>query len=245
MAALGDSITRAYDVCCWYGDHPAESWSTGNNSLDSIASHYERLASVNSGIIGNQHNDARTGAKASDLTTQVATAVSQRARYITVLIGANDLCTSSPATMTSTTTFASQIRAALATLIQDLPKARIFVSSIPNLYQLWSVLHTNSLATWVWSTAGVCQSMLSSSETEADRQVVVDRENAFNATLATACQSYARCRWDNYATYNYQFSASQVSILDYFHPSLSGQAALARVTWNASWYCSWTSSCSS
>jgi hypothetical protein len=25
-------------------------------------------------------------------------------------------------------------------------------------------------------------------------------------------------------------------VLDYFHPSLSGQAALARVTWAASWW---------
>jgi hypothetical protein len=38
------------------------------------------------------------------------------------------------------------------------------------------------------------------------------------------------------STYNYQFSASQVSTLDFFHPSLSGQAALARVTWAASWW---------
>jgi hypothetical protein len=29
MAAIGDSITRAYDVCCYYGDHPGQSWSTG------------------------------------------------------------------------------------------------------------------------------------------------------------------------------------------------------------------------
>ncbi len=34
------------------------------------------------------------------------------------------------------------------------------------------------------------------------------------------------------------FSASQVSTLDYFHPSLSGQAALARVTWAVSWWSS-------
>jgi hypothetical protein len=25
MAALGDSITRAYDVCCSYSDHPGQS----------------------------------------------------------------------------------------------------------------------------------------------------------------------------------------------------------------------------
>ena len=50
------------------------------------------------------------------------------------------------------------------------------------------------------------------------------------------CGAYARRRWDNLAVYHYQFSASQVSTLDYFHPSLSGQAALARVTWAASWW---------
>jgi hypothetical protein len=33
---------------------------------------------------------------------------------------------------------------------------------------------------------------------------------------------------DNGAVYNVQFTASQVSTLDFFHPSLSGQAALAR-----------------
>lgn len=30
MAALGDSITQAANVAYWYGDHPADSWSTGS-----------------------------------------------------------------------------------------------------------------------------------------------------------------------------------------------------------------------
>ena len=37
--------------------------------------------------------------------------------------------------------FATQVRASLAALHQGLPEAKIFVSSIPNIYQLWSVLH--------------------------------------------------------------------------------------------------------
>jgi len=65
---------------------------------------------------------------------------------------------------------------------------------------------------------------------------VVAREQAFNQILADTCAAYARCRWDGLATYNYKFSTSQVSVLDYFHPSLSGQAALASVTWAASWW---------
>jgi hypothetical protein len=29
MAAIGDSITQAVDVCCFYGNWPSHSWSTG------------------------------------------------------------------------------------------------------------------------------------------------------------------------------------------------------------------------
>jgi hypothetical protein len=52
MAAIGDSITRAYDVCCSYGDHPVQSWSTGSTSYDGIASHYERIKQLNQPSLG-------------------------------------------------------------------------------------------------------------------------------------------------------------------------------------------------
>jgi hypothetical protein len=236
MAAIGDSITRAYDVCCSYGDHPGQSWSTGSTSYDGIASHYERIKRLNPAITGRGYNDAVSGAKMAAAPTQATQAVNQGARYVTILLGANDLCTASPSTMTSPEDFRAQISQAMATLMGQDRDPYVFVSSIPNIYQLWEVLHTNSLARWVWSTANICQSMLGASRTEAGRQLVVDRERAFNQILAEVCTQYPTCRWDNKAVYNYQFSASQVSTLDFFHPSLSGQAALARVSWAASWW---------
>ena len=236
MAALGDSITRASDVCCAYGDHPGQSWSTGSTSYDGIASHYERLRRANSAIAGHGYNDAVSGAKMAAAPTQAEKAVSQGARYVTILLGANDLCTSSPSTMTSTTTFRSQFSQAMATLLAQDQDPYVLVSTIPNLYQLWQVLHTNSLARWAWANFHICQSMLAATNTETQRQQVVARERAFNQILADVCAQYSRCRWDDKAVYNYRFSASQVSALDFFHPSLSGQAALARVTWAASWW---------
>jgi lysophospholipase L1-like esterase len=237
MAALGDSITRAYDVCCSYRDHPGQSWSTGGTWYDGITSHYERIKRRNSTIVGHAYNHAVTGAKMSAAPAQASAAAAQHVAYVTVLLGANDLCTSSLSTMTSTDAFAARFREAMATLKQQLPQARIFVSSLPDLYQLWKVLHTNRLARTVWATAGICPSMLGASRTEAERQQVVARETAFNAILRDTCRQYGdRCRWDGGATYNYKFRASQVSILDFFHPDLDGQAALARVTWAASWW---------
>jgi hypothetical protein len=236
MAAIGDSITRAYDVCCSYGDHPGQSWSTGSTSYDGIASHYERIRQLNSAITGHASNDAVTGAKMSAAPTQATQAVNQGARYVTILLGANDLCTSSPSTMTSTDSFRASFSQAMDTLLGQNQDRYVFVSSIPNIYQLWQVLHGNSLARWAWANFHICQSMLGATRTEAERQLVVDREQAFNQILADFCAQYTRCRWDGGAVYNYQFSASQVSSLDFFHPSLSGQAALARVTWAASWW---------
>jgi hypothetical protein len=238
MAAIGDSITRAYDVCCSYGDHPGQSWSTGYTSYDGIASHYERIKQLNSAITGHAYNDAVTGAKMSAAPGQATQAVGQGARYVTILLGANDLCTSSPSTMTSPEDFGAYFSQAMATLLAPGQDRYVFVSSIPNIYQLWQVLHGNSLARWAWANFHICQSMLGATRTEAERQLVVDRERAFNRILADVCAQYPRCRWDGGAVYNYQFSASQVSSLDFFHPSLSGQAALARVTWGASWWAS-------
>jgi lysophospholipase L1-like esterase len=237
IAAIGDSITRAFHVCCWYGDHPAQSWSTGGGAFDGIRSHYERIRALNPAIYGHNYNDARTGAKMRDAAGQAQAAVTQAARYVTIEMGANDACTSSRATMTSVTDFRTQFAATMSELHSGLPSgSHVFVASIPNIYHLWQILHTNATAEFVWTAFGICQSMLSPANTEQDRQAVLAREVAFNQVLADVCSLYALCRFDGNATFNYQFSTSQVSSLDYFHPSLSGQAALASVTWAKSWW---------
>src|SRR5215216_7958001 len=70
IAGIGDSITRAADVCCWYGDHPAQSWSTGGGAFDGISSHYERILALKPSIYGHNYNDAKSGAKMRDAAGQ-------------------------------------------------------------------------------------------------------------------------------------------------------------------------------
>jgi lysophospholipase L1-like esterase len=234
IAAIGDSMTMAADVCCWYGDHPANSWSTGSAGWDGIVSHYERLRVLNPAIAGHNYNDAKSGARMGDAPGQAQAAVSQQAGYVTILMGANDVCTSSPSTMTPVDTFRDQFRQTLQTLTTG--HAQIFVASIPNVYHLWEIYHTDFWANLVWDAANICQSLLAPNRTTVERQAVRDRTIAFNAVLRDECAAYPQCRYDDDATFNYQFSRSQVSRLDYFHPSLSGQAALAQITWTHSWW---------
>jgi lysophospholipase L1-like esterase len=235
MAAIGDSITQAVDVCCFFGSWPGHSWSTGNAPLDGIASHYERIRARNPAIRGHRWNNAVSGARMADAPAQARRTVDQGAQYVTILMGANDLC-GWAGTLTPTASFRAQFRETLAILRAGLPGSHVFVASIPNLHQLWSILHTKPVAQVVWQAAGICPSMLNFFNSPADRQAVVDRQRELNQVLDDVCATWSNCRFDNYLTYNYDFTPDLVSRLDRFHPGLAGQATLAALTWNASWW---------
>ncbi len=234
MAALGDSITAGFDACGWYVECRSMSWSTGSDS--SVQSHYVRILAKNPAIQGHAYNNAVSGAKVADLNSQATQAVQQNVQYVTILIGANDACTSSESTMTPVSTFETQFRAAMQTLRAGLPNAAIFVSSIPDIKRLWYILKDNATARAVWSLAGICQSMLANPTStaaadEARRDRVRQRVIDYNTVLARVCGEDANCDFDDNAVFNYPFVPSQVSSWDYFHPNKAGQTVLADVTY--------------
>jgi len=237
MASLGDSITRGFNACGWYVDCTSRSFSTGDDS--GVNSHYLRIRAVNPAINGRNHNLARTGAKSADLPGQATNAVSQGVQYVTILIGANDACTSSESSMTPVSTFRSNIDTALARLKSGLPNARILVISIPDIHRLWSVGKGDILARTAWGLFGICQSMLANPTSNA--QSDVDRRNRvrqrvidYNRQLADACSAYGpNCTFDGNAVFNYPFVLDHLSGWDYFHPNATGQAVLARVSYAA------------
>ena len=236
MSALGDSITRGFNACGWFFDCTERSWSTGTDTT--VNSHYARLLTKNKAIQGNNFNDARSGAKIADLPGQASTAASRGVQYVTVLMGANDACTSSESTMTSVDSFRASTQTALDTLRTRLPNAKVLVVSIPDIKRLWFVGKDSSAARSAWSSYGICQSMLanplSTDPVDEDRrnrvrQRVVD----FNTVLAEVCAQNVNCKFDGNAAFNYPFVLSQLSGWDYFHPNTSGQKVVAEVTWNA------------
>jgi lysophospholipase L1-like esterase len=237
MAALGDSITRGFNACGWFSDCVSRSWSTGDDAT--VTSHYLRIRAKEGKIAGRNYNDARTGAKSDALPGQAQTAASRGVGYVTILIGANDACTSSESSMTPVTTFRSRVDAALNNLKSGVPDARIYIASIPDLKRLWEVGRTNSSARSTWSLFGICQSMLArpTSTAAADvarRDRVRQRVMDFNAQFAAACAAYGpNCRYDGNAVFSYPFAFSQLTTWDYFHPNASGQRVLAEVSYNS------------
>jgi lysophospholipase L1-like esterase len=233
IASTGDSITRAFNDCWFpYVDCPAASWATGTSSY----SHYRRLQAVNPAIAGRSSNHAVSGADMADLNGQVQGAVARGAQYVTILMGANDVCASSEAGMTTVADFRARFELAMTTLAAGLPNARVFVSSIPDIHQLFSLYRYDLGANAVWAIAGICQSMLanpfSNSAADVQRRARVRQRNIdYNTQLAQVCALFVRCRFDGNAVFSTAFVRSDVTTRDYFHPSVSGQAKLAAITW--------------
>jgi lysophospholipase L1-like esterase len=239
IASLGDSITRGFNACGFFLDCPSRSWSTGSSA--SVDSHYARILAGNPAIDGRSFNDARSGARMSDLPGQAATAAAQHADYATILMGANDACTDSESTMTPVATFTTQFRSALQALTSGSPQTRVFVASVPNVKRLWSVAKGNPAARAAWRLFGICQSLLArpTSTAQADvarRNRVEQRVADYNAALSSVCTTFAQCRYDGGAVFGFAFTMSQISTWDYFHPNTSGQAALAALTWDRSFW---------
>jgi lysophospholipase L1-like esterase len=234
VAAVGDSITTATDVawCCVdpHGANPQYSWSTGTDPA--VYSQYQRLFALHGRPPTAALNAAFPGADSSDLAGQFSQVAAFRADYTTVLMGGNDICWNP----TPLDVFRQRVEAAFTSYFAAAPDAHVFVSSIPNIYHLWSVLRTNPFAQLTWNAFNICPEMLSATATEEQRQALLQLEENFNDVLASTCGHYTGCRWDEYATFNYPFDPSDVSTVDYFHPSIKGQNTLASITWAASYW---------
>ncbi|MEU7927854.1 GDSL-type esterase/lipase family protein [Micromonospora sp. NPDC049107] len=237
IAALGDSISTGFASCLVLTSCERNSWSTGDGLR--VHSHYRRLLDQDSAIRGRAYNHARPGARADALEGQAQAAVRDRADYVTVLIGANDICRGGVDAMTPVTTFRTDVDRGLRALRTGRPKARVLVVSIPDLYRLWEVGHTDGRATRAWKR-GICPALLANATSnaaadKARRAAVRERIDAYNVQLVAACRAYgSRCRHDGGAAHRVRFTLDLLNPLDWFHPNASGQDRLAEVTWRAS-----------
>lgn len=237
MAALGDSITLGLMSCSSLSGCAVNSWSTGTTT--SVGSHLLKLKALGAAsLVG--YNNAVSGAKSAALLAQAqkAVALPQQAQYVTIEIGANDACTRTVAEMTPTATYKANVQAALTALAANPATApQVFVASVPSLARLYEVNKTSVSARLTWGLLRLCQSMLanptSTKQVDIDRRAAVQqRVNEYNQALAELCTIAANnCRYDGGAVANYAFQKADISTRDYFHPSLSGQTALATITW--------------
>ncbi|MFJ6099577.1 SGNH/GDSL hydrolase family protein [Streptomyces sp. NPDC092359] len=232
VAAVGDSMTRAFDACAVLADCPEVSWATGTDTaVNSLAL---RLLGPEK-VAARSWNLARTGARMAELPEQMAGAAARRPELVTVMMGANDACRPTPDLMTPVEDFRASFETALFRLRKGAPKAQVYVASVPDLKRLWSTGRVSPVGRQVWKL-GICGAMLAGAEdlgpaAERRRAVVQDRVVAYNRVLKEVCAGDVRCRYDGGAVFGFRFDGGQLSPWDWFHPSKDGQARLAELAY--------------
>ncbi|MFF5111890.1 SGNH/GDSL hydrolase family protein [Streptosporangium sp. NPDC000509] len=234
MAALGDSISAGFNACGWYLTCASRSWSTGDHP--SVQSQYTRLRAADV-VAGSTVNLAVPGSTSADLAGQVARAVSRRADYVTVLIGAQDACVSAERLMTPVAVYERRVAEALALFRAGRPGGRVFVASVPDLKRLWQIGRKNSVARGFWAVGRICPTMLArptstSAADQARRDRVRARVADYNAALARVCAAYGpACRFDGNEVFRQRFTIGHLSKWDFFHPNATGQKLIAEKTY--------------
>jgi lysophospholipase L1-like esterase len=233
LGVIGDSISIGVNACGQPGPCPDRAWAGGSDpEVESIAT---RLADV-SGTKPMVLRGAKDGGTVADASARMSELAAEKPDLVTVLVGANDVCAPSAAEMTSVAEFRKDYGAMLAKLRSQAPGALALALSIPDISQIWQVSKDNPQAVSLWSRFPGCRNLLSNPasdapEAEAEREAAAERIVEFNQVVAELCRTAGNCISDGGAIYDHEYTAAEISSIDYFHPSAQGQRVIAEVAW--------------
>ena len=235
LGILGDSVSLGVNACAEQGQCAAVSWSGGTDpEVGSVA---ERLAAA-SGVEPDVVNAAKDGGDVQDAIDRIDEVIEAQPQLVTVLLGGNDACGPTLDDMTPTAEYEAGLTTLLGRLNAEVPDATILVMSVPNLMHLWEIGHVNGQAVQAWNSSPSCKNLLgsaddASAEASARRAAVAARVDEYNAAIVRVCAAAERCIDDGGAVFAYDFSADEISAIDFFHPSIAGQRAIAGIAWES------------
>ncbi|MGD0408225.1 MAG: GDSL-type esterase/lipase family protein [Candidatus Limnocylindrales bacterium] len=250
LAAIGDSYSQAYSVSPAYPyDHPQFSWVIGTAKGDGVFSLLERFQALgDSPVVVDAATSGRTMADAPRQAAVVVAAAKKLApgktAYVTFELGTNDLC-ASPNPMTDTVDFQVQLRTAILTLRTGLPPgSRILILAVPDFPHFHDITQADPAARTnlaLLQNSDRCAPYLGtngpSSTAQADSYL-----SQYDASLKQMCDDidaneaatgHLFCTYNASLLAESDFTIQDLSTVDYFHPSLSGQAKMAANAWRA------------
>jgi lysophospholipase L1-like esterase len=216
IAALGASADTGFATAGAFDEAPANSWVTGTNPA--VRSIYLRLCEHNPAIAGHAYNYAEPGSGVGELTDQAAH-VPRGTELVTIETGVNDACES----RTSPAVFRAQFERALRVVETRAPSARVVVLSIFDVLAMWDAVKALPAATFARN--------LCISATDRDRPELARTIRNLNRQLASVCARHPNCRYDGGAVYRLRWRRQDISTVDYFHPSRTGQRNIATAMW--------------
>lgn len=229
----------------------ALSWSTGMDPRYRIITHAERLEYMNPQL--KVFNAAVSGSLAhgvlkNQLDDLSAWSLQQTGDtlpdYVTLLIGANDLCSHNVDSMTSASRFEVQIQDTIDRVMES-PNTRLLVSSTPKVTDLKRfhgsrLMGVGPLKTCqeAWDLTKFCQ-VVTDDQPQHIQEIVKDRLETYNQILEEVVSSRREKYGDRIRIakdiYHYEMSDRDLSI-DCFHPNKLAHQKLSDLTFEKTWW---------
>jgi lysophospholipase L1-like esterase len=251
LAAIGDSYTQAWSTSASNKkDHPEFSWAVGTEKGDGVYSLRERFVALGANVV--VVDAATSGMKMDDAPRQAGVVVVEAAKlppgstvFVTFELGTNDLCDDP---MTDPAAFESDLRTAVAILRQGLPAgSHILMLSLPDFVHFRALTQASPPVAEFLAKSGKnnnCPPFLgveTSSTLAQSTQMLAD----YDSVLTKVCDEIEaadgpsgklHCRSDPLRLAEKDFVLADMSTVDYFHPSLTGQARMAEAAWQAGYW---------
>jgi lysophospholipase L1-like esterase len=233
LGVIGDSISIGVNACDRPGPCPDSAWAGGSDpAVGSIASQLAVVSQATPRVL----LAAKDGGNVTDAVGHMGTLAAKHPDLVTILVGSNDVCAANTAEMTSVADFRRNYTAMLAALRTHAPSALALALSLPDVNLIWELGKENPRAISLWSRFGGCRNLLGNPtstdpEVEASRAAAAERVVEFNKVVAEVCAAAGNCISDGGALYQHQYSAAEISSIDFFHPSAQGQRAIAELAW--------------
>ena len=238
------------------------SWSTGQDKLHRMTSHADRIVKLrnpkkkglklpdlmvkNFALTGAQVHDVREH-QLPELMKWSEKKLGQTAPdYVTILIGANDLCSDFLQTPTTTGQYIDDLSYVVDTLLEKSPNTKILVSAMPQVQKVRSVLAKAKLTGGpiartcndIWQLIKVCNRLTLVDDPKSNEELQQQVQDYFEATgqmVEDRRAAYGdRVRFAT-GPYQTEIHPNDVS-MDCFHPAPSGQDKIANSTWKDSWW---------
>jgi len=230
-------------------------WSAGYNTHGKVLTHARRLAALDPSRSLKVMNVAHSGDTVLDILSEQLpklNAASQKnlgqayPDYVTILVGANDICAKDMTDTTSVQDFHDRLDKVVSEILEKSPRTKVMLSSLPNIDRLRKVAWGARLWGWgalkkcedVWNLVKLCPT-LTTIEDPIVRDAVKQRVDDFNLVARDVADRHnqdhaGRIRFTE-ETFKVAFTADHLS-MDCFHPNPSGQNELSRATFSSSWW---------
>lgn len=227
VGAIGDSLSTGFNARR-LGDNREFSWSTGNGS--GLTSQSTRIARKRKAPVIT-YNEAIAGSKARDLHRQSVRLLRHNPNYVTITIGANDICTWDSDYTQDQVEFKKTLIETITKIVRHSREIKIILIPIPDLYNVWEISHNIKRCQEIWDTLQLCQPLLGKANSIQERIKFIERWKIANMIISEVANSFPDQIRFQPELANTKFEWSHLSPKDCFHPSIEGQNLMSEIAW--------------